>query len=254
MHHVFITPLAWDLSEYHSEQDLLKNIYNKNYELYEDRIFDIVNYWVNNTSKFYEEQKSKDTFEVFLLYSKRFKSILDMFYFPKWAKLIECSSEQVFSDSCIHYFDEDFKKKYEGVPISISRTDADDFFSNNIFNIISQHQRSHDDPYYLIIYKTFRQYLRWSEEYTEEITTLDNWSSGNVTLILNPFSEGLTTSENEFIKGLDLLAFHATLPSRCVHYEEYRCSFIQTLGSNLGNTKWTEKIDNYFNSSNFIKV
>tara|TARA_B110000263_G_C15175746_1_gene449117 strand:+ start:153 stop:917 length:765 start_codon:yes stop_codon:yes gene_type:complete len=252
MHHVFITPLAWDLSEYHPQERLLQSSFEEGpYSSYEDRIFGIVNYWICHTSKFYTKQKSKDTFEVFLLYSKRFRPILDMFYFPEWVKLVECSPEQVFSDSCSFLLDEKFREKYEGCPVSISRTDADDIFSNNIFNIISSHKEQSSLPYFLIIYKTFRQYLRWSEEWTEKVTTPDNWSSGNVSLVLNPYSESLKDNENEFIKNLDLLANHSELPSRCDYREESKCSFVQTLGSNLANTKWTEIVDENFESLNF---
>lgn len=134
MHHLFITRLAVAITGKASRlQTKLKT-----YDSINDRIQDIIQYWHSHASKFYTQQTIDSPFKVFLVYSDKFESIVKSFDYPDWVHL---TRDRAIDKIC----NRGKFERYDQSPMSLTRIDADDWYSNDYFEMLQHdHETTHD--------------------------------------------------------------------------------------------------------------
>jgi hypothetical protein len=250
MHHIFFTSLAEDLSSRDgwpgsSRDEILRSSYIK-YESEEDRVYDVIDFYLKRCSKFYLSQVESphsqgDTFEVYASYGNKYLPLIEQFDFPDYINLIyrgpgfsttrEQTPENPFQLRCDFLFDEKFKDTHTGKPISITRIDADDILSNRTFaNISAETHRYRDFPYFYILYKRYRQFERATNKYT---VPLFHHSPGFATVAFPCIDNDIYNHEDGSVSQLRMWP-HDCLHAR-MHTEADFVGALQSIGNNVGN-------------------
>ena len=130
MQHFFFTRLAVRMVN-NKNLGMLLNTRSKKYDNIQDRLNDIISYWQKYASKFYDQQTVDDPFHVYLIYSPAYVDIVKSFDYPKWVTLTTDTN----IDRCRNlkmFIPVDNNK------LSISRIDADDWYSSDYFEYLNR--------------------------------------------------------------------------------------------------------------------
>lgn len=126
MNHIFITRLAVVLGGKAS----ITKTKNKLYDSPVDRIRDVIEYWFNHASKFYTQQTVDHNFKVYLVYSDRYRDVVKSYAYPEWCVLTR--------DKRVDTVRENISGYYYNDSLSVTRIDADDWYSNDYFEYLAQ--------------------------------------------------------------------------------------------------------------------
>jgi hypothetical protein len=135
-----------------------------------ERLEDIIRYWFDHASKFYTQQTVDHPFKVYIVYSKCYESIVRSFTFPKWCELVEYKHKNIDRVNSIEYY-----SKYNNQPVSISRIDADDWYSDDYFDYLSSDCELTDPGRNLTTH--LHKWLRLYNRQTGEISLPQHFSS-----------------------------------------------------------------------------
>ena len=150
MNHLFITRLAVELG---GKANPLR-ARNRAYVDINDRLQDIIKYWLDHATKFYTQQTVDQPFSVYLVYSTKYRDVVTSFNYPKWVQLIIDKNFDRLNNRQL-------MKSHEGKRLSVSRVDADDWYSNDLFEYLDQDHETTWEKYLTAhLYKRVRIYDR----------------------------------------------------------------------------------------------
>lgn len=213
MNHIFVTRMAVVLG---GRARITKTL-NKQYDTPRDRIDDIIKYWFDVASKFYTQQTVDQSFKVYVVYSQCYEDVVRSYTYPEWCVL-----------TCDKSIDKmrnvgDFKE-YNDMPLSLSRVDADDWYSNDYFEYMSA---TPGDEYLTThLHKRIRLYNR----NTNKISTPQRFSSPGFASITFP-----KFNVNRLPTNLPLWP-HGNIKRR-QHFTPNKIYCVQSVGCNVVN-KW----------------
>lgn len=217
MHHIFITRLAVVIPGKASRLETRL----KKYSSIQERISDIIQYWSDHASKFYTLQTIDSPFKVFLIYSKRYEDVVKSFDYPDWVEL--CLDRRIDSIA-----DRQIFEQYDNEPMSVSRIDADDWYSNDYFDMLEQsYVPTHKNlDMSIILNKNIIQFNRANNDVSYPIRYS---SPGFASLVFNKFSKN-------YIPVNIRLWPHGSI-KRMIHIEPTQLNCMQSVGINAVN-KW----------------
>jgi hypothetical protein len=132
MNHIFITRLAVYIASRRNPPEKVLQTRCKVYDCIEDRISDIIKYWLVHASRFYTQQTIDHPFKVMLVYDPMYENTVKQFNFPSWVELTtDIKIDRLGTHS-------KFLSQYDNSKLSVSRIDADDWFSNDYFEYLAQ--------------------------------------------------------------------------------------------------------------------
>ncbi len=132
MTHLFITRIAVELGG----SARITKTQHREYSSPNDRIDNIIKYWLSHASKFYTRQTKDCPFRVYLIYSGKYKDVIMSHTFPEWVTL--STNKNLDRPTGKVY------EKYLDQRISVSRIDADDWYSDDYFDYLSTDHKPTD--------------------------------------------------------------------------------------------------------------
>jgi len=175
MNHIFITRIAVLLGG----KAKITHTKQKIYSTISDRLNDVVKYWQRHASRFYELQSKDDPFKVYLVYSPCYEHIVRSFEFPNWCVLTKDRKIDRIRSPEIY-------NAYDGQKLSVSRIDADDWYSNDYFEYLNC--SANEPGVKTHLHKNIRLYDRSSKK----ISVPQPFSSpGFASIVFNEFDKSL---------------------------------------------------------------
>lgn len=217
MNHVFITRMAVILGG----SAKLKRTKHREYDTVNDRLNDIIKYWFNHASKFYTSQTVDHPFVLYIVYSEHYKDVVLSYNWPDWCILTR-------NKDIDHINDKSIFGAYDNKPLSVSRIDADDWYSNDYFEYLSQdHKLTHNKHFYTT---HLHKELYLFDRYHNRISVPVKFSSpGFASITFSKFMTGLLP--------LNTGLWPHGMIKRRPHYTPEEKYGIQSVGCNVVN-KW----------------
>jgi hypothetical protein len=158
----------------------LRRTKSKDYDTVAERIEDIVKYWFAHGSKFYTQQTVDHQFKVYIVYSKCYEKIVRSFTFPEWCILTESKDIDKINNPT-------FYTEYNNQQLSVTRVDADDWYSNDYFEYLSRDHKPTDPNRKLTTH--LHKWIRLYDRTTGQVSTPQHFSSpGFASMTFNSFN------------------------------------------------------------------
>ena len=217
MNHVFVTRIAVRLGG----KARLTKTRMKQYDNINDRLSDIINYWLQHANKFYTRQTVDDPFQVYLVYSKQYENVVKSFTYPDWCRLT--------TDKYIHRVaSKAVYDAYDGKALSVSRIDADDWYSDDYFEYLNEdHEYTNKVKQYTC---HLHKWIRMYDRQTSKISTPQHFSSPGFASVTIP-----NFRKNMISYGIEMWP-HGDIKRR-PHYTPDAIYGMQSVGCNVVN-KW----------------
>ena len=213
MNHVFITRIAVVLGG----KARVTHTKQKIYSTIKDRLNDVIQYWQDHASKFYELQTIDNPFKLYPVYSPCYEDVVRSFDYPDWCVL----TTNRMVDRTKH---PDIYNAHHDQKLSVTRVDADDWYSNDYFDYLNRCASLAGQHTYL--HKKIRLYDRISNK----ISTPQPFSSpGFASMVFNTFDKYKIPLNTSLWPHGDIKRRPHTTP------EEIYC--MQSVGCNVVN-KW----------------